>query len=425
MQNIFEHFSYRIEMDKSDFAQKLKMEFLKVLLVISAAVSTISALFAYEGLLPFDTLYIVTLAIYVLSNLTLYVLMQTKENIYLYTSYIFTYSSLFTFIVMTIDVTEDAFRFIWFFLLSFAAYTLGGRKYGLYFSILIYLCVVWLYVGYELKLTWFVLVTFMASFSVFNAFMLYFLFTINTDIDTLHAQVEVEVAKREKHEQTLLRKYRMANMGEMIDAIAHQWRQPLAEVNMILLNMDEEIHNPSYISEKIVVLSELQTHMSQTIEDFRYLLQDTKKKIDFDIALLVDEVLALMKDTLETITIYKDSVSCEIYGHKNELLQVCIILLSNAKEALLLTQIENPSVYIAVSESTTACMFSFEDNAGGIEEEMLKKIFDPYVTTKEKSGGTGLGLYIAKIIVENSMGGELKVFNTEKGAKFTMEIPKQ
>jgi signal transduction histidine kinase len=425
MRNVFEYASFKIEKQKSDFAQKLQIDFLEALLVIAAGASMFSALFASIHFLPFGFIYILTLIAYAIISLIVYWKLHKKEHFYATASYIFTYTSLFTFIVMTIDVPEDSFRFIWFFLLSFTAYTLGGRKYGVYFALLIYVSIVWLYFTFDLHLFWIVLVTFMASFTIFNAFMLYFLYTINTDITTLHKQVDLEVIKREKHEQTLLRKYRMAHMGEMIDTIAHQWRQPLAQVDMILMNMEEELDNRAYLAQKIEQLGKLQMHMSQTIEDFRYLLHETKEKNTFDVSSAIDEVLGLMKNVLKEIDVRVNVMgNCHIDGYKNELIQTLIMILSNAKEALVSKDILQPYIEISYSADLDHCMICIEDNAGGIEDSMIAKIFDPYVTSKASSGGTGLGLYIANIIVKDNMAGALSVVNTQQGAKFTIEIPR-
>ena len=242
----------------------------------------------------------------------------------------------------------------------------------------------------------------------------------------LQQRVETEVNQRLAQEQMLLRQCRMASMGEMIDSIAHQWRQPLMNINAILLNIDRvsEGKHQKYLTRKINELSDLTTHMSQTIEDFRGLFAPKKQKQQFDAHTTLRMVLKLMSGTLKEVDIQvQNPYRVSIYGYKNELIQVLIILLDNAKEALETREINKKKIYITIHEKSDTLWLEINDNARGIALEHLEKIFNPYYTTKNKSGGTGLGLYIAKIIIEHNMGGGLYAANTAEGACFTLKIP--
>jgi signal transduction histidine kinase len=242
----------------------------------------------------------------------------------------------------------------------------------------------------------------------------------------LESRVEEELDKRLAQEQMLLRQCRMASMGEMIDSIAHQWRQPLMNINAILLNIDRvsEGEHKDYLAHKVDELSDLTTHMSQTIEDFRGLFKQNKEKQVFNLYSVTHEVLKLMANTLKEIDIRVNIESnATMFNYKNEFIQVMIILLNNAKEALHQREVKHKSILITVESNTRIIHVSVEDNAGGILSEHCDKIFNPYYTTKEQTGGTGLGLYISKIIIEHNMGGEISVDNTDKGANFMLHIP--
>ncbi len=242
----------------------------------------------------------------------------------------------------------------------------------------------------------------------------------------LQQRVETEVNQRLAQEQMLLRQCRMASMGEMIDSIAHQWRQPLMNINAILLNIDRvaEGKHQKYLTQKIDELSDLTTHMSQTIEDFRGLFTPKKQKQQFNVHTVLRMVLKLMSGTLKEIDIEIQSpYQVSIYGYKNELIQVLIILLDNAKEALETRRIDKKKILVSIHEKSGTLWLEVNDNAGGIASEHLEKICNPYYTTKNKSGGTGLGLYIAKIIIEHNMGGALHITNTAEGACFALKIP--
>ena len=244
----------------------------------------------------------------------------------------------------------------------------------------------------------------------------------------LENRVKREVDKQITQEQMLLRQARMASIGEMIDAIAHQWRQPLMNINAVMMNLDRGIDTKKeneYLKEKILEVFSLTSHMSHTIEDFRNLLKVEKEKEIFSIKSVTSDVMALIQNNLKGINIncaIEENIMIESY--KSELSQVFITLLSNASEALNTRNIENKKINIYLNNNDDYIVLCVEDNAGGIEKENLSKIFDPYFTTKKQTGGTGLGLYITKIIVEHSMKGKLEVLSTDEGVVFSVFVPR-
>jgi len=247
---------------------------------------------------------------------------------------------------------------------------------------------------------------------------------LNTDLEV---RVEKEVSKRITQEEMLLRKSRMANMGEMIDAIAHQWRQPLMNINAVMMNIDRGIEThkePPLLKEKVLEVFSLTAHMSHTIEDFRNLLKVEKEKDYFLLEDLVGGVVSLLKSNLKCINVHCDvEKGLGITGYKSELSQVLITLLCNASEALHSKSIEDGKITINVRQDKQTVIMKITDNAGGIKVTSLEKLFDPYFTTKEQTGGTGLGLHIAQLIVEHNMNGVIRVENTKQGACFTVVLP--
>jgi len=243
--------------------------------------------------------------------------------------------------------------------------------------------------------------------------------------EMLQQKAEEEVGQRLAQEQMLLRQSRMASMGEMIDSIAHQWRQPLMNINAVMMNLDLGIrqkYDEKVLEEKVFEVFSLTSHMSRTIEDFRNLLKEQKEKNRFLVSTLIDDVLGLMKNNLKGIEIERDvDISCTIETYKSELSQVLIILLSNAAEILHIRGISTKEIRLFAESEGGVLLIAVEDNAGGIDN--IDKVFDPYFTTKEQTGGTGLGLYIAKIIIEHNMQGELLATNTENGARFELHLP--
>jgi signal transduction histidine kinase len=247
---------------------------------------------------------------------------------------------------------------------------------------------------------------------------------LNTELEI---RVKEEVDKSLMQEEMLLRQGRMASMGEMIDSIAHQWRQPLMNINVILMNLDKGIsqgREERYLKEKLSEIFSLTSHMSHTIEDFRNFMKEKKEKETFRIKDAIMDVTALIKSNLAGIELhYEMQDDLSVSSYKSELAQVLITLLGNASEVLKLHGIANKKIFIRLREEKGYARIEIEDNGGGISEKDIGRVFDPYFTTKEQTGGTGLGLYIAKIIIEQSMEGKLFVVNIREGARFTVIIP--
>ncbi len=246
--------------------------------------------------------------------------------------------------------------------------------------------------------------------------------------ETLEQRVKEEFEKRLSQEQMLLQQCRLASMGEMIDAIAHQWRQPLMHINAVLMNLEQSIdsHTLSEKSaqEKIDELSRLTEYMSGTIEDFRHLFKKEKERTHFNPTDVIQHALSIMKNRLGGIkVILNDQNGKLLSAHRGELFQVIMTLLENAIEVLDQTKPLLPTIKITIKDKDDNMIIRVEDNGGGIMPEKIQKIFDPYYTTKDHTGGSGLGLYIAKIIIEQNMCGTITVSNTDEGAAFVLKIP--
>jgi len=404
----------------------LQYRLLQHILLTTALFSFVIALSSSFAIYPLESLFRSLLYLYATFQAGLYVCSRRWTQYYKVYVYLLLGASYMIFMMMMVYVTHDAFRLVWFFLLAFTAYILGDAKIGRWVSLSSFVGVLLLWWVYDLHLSWYAMSTFMMSSLAFSLFLHYFLSKIAHDTMLFESMVEAEVTKRQTQEQILLRKYRMANMGEMIDAIAHQWRQPLAQGNMILLNMEEELENSSYIKEKIKALSTLNQHMSQTIEDFRKLLHETQHKSTFDINEMVAELQRLMKHQLQDVTfIYTNSTQDMIEGYKNELMQVLIILVSNALDALDSRAVAEKKIRLTLEHREDNLYIAIEDNAGGIEPSVMQRLFEPYVTTKQSSGGTGLGLYIAKLIIEDIMHGHIDVSRGAEGACFEIEMKRE
>lgn len=250
--------------------------------------------------------------------------------------------------------------------------------------------------------------------------------SLNKELDY---RVKEEVLKRAQQEQMLIQQSRFAAMGEMIGNIAHQWRQPLNALGLLLQNVENayemDILNQEYIARTVEKGNRLTNSMSQTIDDFRNFFQPNRHSEKFAISTAVGNTLDMLRSSLENnmIQVTQD-IDESVYteGFSSEFSQVLLNIINNARDALIEYNSDNRKLDIRVYKDEKYSYIEVTDNAGGIKQKIIEKIFDPYFTTKDEGKGTGIGLYMSKTIIENSMGGSLSVQNGQNGAKFTIQL---
>ena len=243
--------------------------------------------------------------------------------------------------------------------------------------------------------------------------------------------IRVINSEKEQQEKFLVKQSKLASMGEMITLIAHQWRQPLSAINGIVLNMDVDQRKGILDGEKLDThLNQIESttaYLSKTINDFTDFFSKNKKRDTFYVKGLINQVKQLSGVTNQKnlSIIYENKKDIEFTGYKSELIQSMLIILNNAIYACRKNNGLDFSseIHINSSFSNEKLYLTIEDNGGGIDEKVMKQIFNPYFTTKDAQHGTGLGLYILKLIVEDSMNGKVFVKNGEEGAIFTIIIP--
>lgn len=235
-----------------------------------------------------------------------------------------------------------------------------------------------------------------------------------------------------KKDKQLLEQMKLAQMGEMIGNIAHQWRQPLSTISTAAsgLKMKHEFDmlEKDDIPEFTDTIVTNTKYLSETIDTFRDFIKEEKETKEIVIQERIDETLKIVRASLENSHIklinkidYENPIKVELVAE--ELAQVLINILNNAKDVILQRKIEDGTITVNLIKTNKNFKITIEDNAKGIEKDVLPKIFDPYFTTKHQFHGTGLGLYMSKIIVEKHLFGQLEVENTKEGAKFTITIP--
>ena len=252
----------------------------------------------------------------------------------------------------------------------------------------------------------------------------------------LHEKIEIEMQKNEERNRISIKQSRMASMGEMLENIAHQWRQPLSTISVSASGMqvkkelglltDEDIY------ESINHIKNATQYLSNTIEDFRNFFSNNKISSNMNIRTTINKTLDLISSAFakDQITIVRDIQNITFASFENEIIQVLMNILMNAKDALENKESEKLLI-IKVEKIKDDLIITIKDNAGGIKDSIIDKIFEPYFTTKHQFNGTGIGLYMSKLIVEKHLDGKILVQNidfefndkTYMGALFKVMLP--
>ena len=246
----------------------------------------------------------------------------------------------------------------------------------------------------------------------------------------LEQRITQEVEKNRAKDHILAHQARLAAMGEMLSNIAHQWRQPLNNIALIIQNQQAEFMDESltqtacneYTQECLKMLG----YLSHTIDTFCDFYQPDHGRQSFELNQAIDESLRLVQDDLEACGIVVTLTKCRdliINGYRKEFSQVLVNIIQNAKEAILLQQPSQPQIEIRCSQQDSQALIRVCDNGGGIPQEIMHKVFDPYFTRKFKAQGVGMGLYMAKMIIEKHMSGRIAVSNHADGAEVSLELP--
>ena len=252
----------------------------------------------------------------------------------------------------------------------------------------------------------------------------------------LQQRIDEEVEKSSQHQKILIQQTKMAEMGEMIGNIAHQWRQPLTSLALIIQNLEDADEygelTQAYLRKSVYKAMEQIQFMSKTIDDFRNFFDPDKEPSVFDLGQAMAHAASIARPVLEhnriaVVIPIADNVPLKVYGYENELKQVLINILLNAKDAFTHRNHSRSDATLPEAKVTVTIdgvdgyyRIRIEDNAGGIPESILDRIFTPYFTTKEEGEGTGIGLYMSKMIIEQNMNGRIEAHNTANGACFTI-----
>jgi C4-dicarboxylate-specific signal transduction histidine kinase/ABC-type nitrate/sulfonate/bicarbonate transport system substrate-binding protein len=245
-----------------------------------------------------------------------------------------------------------------------------------------------------------------------------------------------------KKDAFLLHQSRLAQMGEMLSMIAHQWKQPLSAIASTEITLKTAVELEKYdlydktqqqefltfLLDRLDKIALYVQNLGKTIDNFSNYYKPNKASSLVSLDSIIQKSMELIQDSLKSALIeWEEDLNSKdkISAHENELMQVVLNILNNAKDQLINNNIENPKIILRSYTLQKSVVLEIEDNAGGVKEDILPKIFDPYFSTKREKNGTGLGLYMSKMIVEEYHDGHLMVENTKEGAKFMIKVNKE
>lgn len=287
----------------------------------------------------------------------------------------------------------------------------------------------WFYMQYKKDFDYELFYQLFTVLLIIFVFAAYRHFIVKRANKELQVRVQEELKKSRDKDQMIFHQNKLVSMGEMIQNIAHQWRQPLSQVNSAVLVIDDILQanaiNDAILQEKLTEIESLTQYMSNTIDDFKDFFSNSKIKEKFLLSDLVQRSIDIVGASLKAngieITVgVDDKISC--FGYPNELQQVVVVMLNNAKDALVSAQTPKPKIEIEIESTMKFNKITICDNANGIADAVIEKIFEPYFTTKHKSQGTGLGLYLSNMIIQESFKGRIEVESSTDGSCFKIFI---
>ena len=416
---------------------KFKFHFINTVMIIIVFTSTLFALLHYFSLAPIGNFHANANFIFAFVNLLFIFWLRASKTSYDTIVTLMLFSALATFTSALITIPNDEFRMMWFYITVFLAFFTGGIRHGYataFTSIVIILIANALF---DLNLSGLAITTAVTGLIVLTITVKVYtkkmidlensLLALN---DSLHSKVESAVEEVRTKDKLMVQQARLAQMGEMIAMIAHQWRQPLSSISAISTNLqlslalDEELTKES-LEQELKSIDNRVTLLSNTIDDFRNFYNTNNGKSTFALSKTIRQAIEVLSPAISNAHValkFEDSLERDVKSLENEIIQVLMNIIKNAIDILKEREQER-RVIVRAYQDHEQTYIVVEDNAGGVSEEIINKIFDPYFSTKKEKHGMGLGLYMSKLIIQEHCDGTLDVHNSEEGAVFTITLP--
>ena len=391
----------------------------------------------YLGINPITNFHANVNFLFASSNFVFILYLRKSRAYFSRVLYMVIISALFTFTSALVVVTEDAFRIVWFYILVLIAFVAGGKKEGYFTAAVSILSIIISAQVVDLRLNEVTLTTAIIGMVIFVLAMKFYVDKIenienemNRLNASLSAKVDEKVEELHKQELVMIQQARLAQMGEMIAMIAHQWRQPLSSISAITANMKISIAMGEEVSQQMLQeeLDSIDARvelLSQTINDFRNFYTHNGYKQHFDLTDVLKQSIDVLSPALSGADVdieLNSLITRPIYSYESEIVQVFMNIIKNAIDVLK-DRAGERRIIIDAYEDKEYVYVQIEDSGGGIDEAIIDKVFDPYFSTKQEKNGMGLGMYMSHLIIHEHCQGEISVQNSLTGALFSVKIP--
>jgi signal transduction histidine kinase len=427
-------FTSGIVFENSELELRSKFQMVNVALVLSSFALFYGMFTNYmHGTIELIYVEIVLLCF----NFILFFLLRNKRERFSLVSFMITFQFTFFFLFLIYTNKPDSLKHIWIFTYPIILLFLQHKKYAIYWFLLtlFLLLIAPLQPFFHVDYSFFQVSYLGVVLVIVSVIMNFYQAKMQEARDLVIKQQEKlqeQLADLKQKEKLLSLQSKQAVMGEMISMIAHQWRQPLSTVTLSISNLqikrllgteltEDELDNAlENISDTVVYLSE-------TIDDFQTYFHPNKERTKIEIHELLDKAVHFVTPRLKNTKIEikinnEDELLIETY--MNEFIQVALNILNNAVDILIEENTPNPSIEIDIKSDEKYFEIFFKDNASGISQENINKIFDPYFSTKGKNG-TGLGLYMSQMIVQKQFLGNIRIESSAKGSVFIVKMKKE
>jgi len=421
----------------NELSLKFKFRLLNSIMFIIVFTSSIFGILHYAKILDLTDLHANANFAFAAVNLVLIIWLRREKYAYETIMLLMIISALLTFTSALINVTNDEFRIMWFYITIILAFITGGIWYGYgtaFLSITIILVSNHYFdlhlSGQSINTAIVGIIILAITIKIYTHKMLDLEEALLTMNKSLNLKVSHGIDEIRKKDELILQQSRLAQMGEMIAMIAHQWRQPLSSISAISaklqlsiamgekLSTEELKHELQTIDKRIILLS-------NTIDDFRNFYNTDNEKRTFDLDKTIHQSIEVLTPAIENAEIalsFESDLHQPIVSLEGELIQVLMNIIKNAID-ILKEREGSRLITIRAYQDSTNTYILIEDNAGGIDEKIINKIFEPYFSTKKEKHGMGLGLYMSQVIVKEHCNGSLVAENTDKGVRFTIILP--
>ena len=425
----------------SDYELPLKFKFRLINTIMSVIVftSTLFGTLHYLEIAPLGDFHANANFIFAFTNLFFIFWLRSSKASYDLIVSLMLLSALATFTSALITIPNDEFRIMWFYITVFLAFFAGGLWHGYTTATASILIILISDALFDLNLSGLAITTAVTGLviltitvRVYTKKMIDLEHSLLSLNETLNTKVEHAVEEVRTKDKLMIQQARMAQMGEMIAMIAHQWRQPLSSISAISTNMqlslalDEELTKAT-LEKELKSIDNRVILLSNTIDDFRNFYNTDNEKSTFNLSKTINQAIEVLSPAINNARVtlrFEDHLENSIKCLESELIQVLLNIIKNAID--ILKEKEQPrEIVVKAYQQSGQTYIVIEDNAGGISEDIINKIFDPYFSTKKEKHGMGLGLYMSKLIIQEHCDGSLDVHNTKAGALFTITLPNE